>query len=91
MRSGGAGQLRPAGIPFIEGYGLTETAPVLSLNPLDRPKPGTVGKPLPNVEIVILDADPEGVGEIAAKGPNIMKGYFNNPEATRRSSRTAGS
>ena len=71
------------GIPFIEGYGLTETAPVLSLNPLGKPKPGTVGKPLPDVEIVIMDKDSEGAGEIAAKGPNIMKGYFNNPEATQ--------
>ena len=71
------------GIPFIEGYGLTETAPVLSLNPLDRPRAGTVGKPIPGVEVVILDADSEGAGEIAAKGPNIMKGYFNNPEATQ--------
>jgi long-chain acyl-CoA synthetase len=70
------------GIPFIEGYGLTETAPVLSLNPIDKPKPGTVGKPLPGVEISILDPDSEGAGEIAAKGPNIMKGYFNNPDAT---------
>lgn len=71
------------GIPFIEGYGLTETAPVLSLNPPDKPKPGTVGKPLPGVEIMIMDADSEGSGEIAAKGPNVMKGYFNNPEATQ--------
>jgi len=71
------------GIPFIEGYGLTETAPVLSLTPPDSPKPGTVGKPLPGVELVILDADSDGAGEIAAKGPNIMKGYFNDPEATQ--------
>ena len=71
------------GIPVIEGYGLTETAPVLSLNPPGSPKPGTVGKPLPGVEIAILEADSDGTGEIAAKGPNIMKGYFNNPEATR--------
>ena len=71
------------GIPFIEGYGLTETAPVLSLNPQEKPKPGTVGIPLPDVEFTIMDPDEEGAGEIAAKGPNVMKGYYNNPEATQ--------
>lgn len=75
----GFGQL---GIQVIEGYGLTETAPVLTLNPLDRPKPGTVGKPLPDVEITIMDSRPDGSGEIAARGPNVMKGYYNNPSAT---------
>lgn len=70
------------GLPILEGYGLTETAPVLTLNPPDKPKPGSVGKPLPNVEIRILDPNAEGVGEIAARGPNVMKAYYNNPEAT---------
>ena len=70
------------GLPILEGYGLTETAPVLSINPEAHPKPGTVGRPLPGVEIKILDADAEGIGEIAAQGPNVMKGYYNNPEAT---------
>ena len=75
------------GIPLIEGYGLTETAPVLTFNPSERPKPGTVGVPLPDVEIRILDPNPEGIGEIAARGPNVMKGYFNNPDATREAFR----
>jgi len=70
------------GIPVIEGYGLTETAPVLTLNPMECPKPGTVGKPLPNVDINILDPDEKGVGEVTAAGPNIMKGYYKNEEAT---------
>ncbi len=70
------------GFTILEGYGLTETAPVLTFNPEAKPKAGSVGKPIPNVEMTILDPDAEGNGEIAAKGPNIMKGYYNNPEAT---------
>lgn len=65
------------GIQIIEGYGLTETSPVLSANRLDDYEFGTVGKAIPGVEIKIAED-----GEILAKGPNIMVGYYNNPKAT---------
>ena len=66
-----------AGIPIYEGYGLSETAPVLTVNAPGAVKLGTVGRALPGVELKIA---PDG--EILAKGPNIMKGYWNLPEAT---------
>lgn len=70
------------GLPLLEGYGLTETAPVLTLNPLERPKPGTVGRALPDLELRLFDVTADGVGEIAARGPNVMRGYHGQPEAT---------
>ncbi|NMP23399.1 long-chain fatty acid--CoA ligase [Sulfobacillus sp. DSM 109850] len=66
------------GVPVLEGYGLTETSPVLAVNVLPVPRYGTVGRPLPRVQIAIA-AD----GEILARGPNISAGYWNRPEDTR--------
>ncbi len=76
-------------VPLIEGYGLTEASPVVSINPLEKGmnKPGTVGKPLPGIEVKVVDdaGVPLAVGmpgELIVKGPNVMKGYLNRPEDT---------
>ena len=71
------------GIQSVQGYGLTETSPVLSAETDKDKRPGSVGQNIANVEIKILDSDENGVGEIAAKGPNIMMGYYKNEEATK--------
>ena len=75
--------LEAVGLKAREGYGLTECAPVLTLSPFDAPiRPGSCGKILPFVEMKVFDANAEGVGELAAKGDNVMKGYYHNPGAT---------
>ncbi len=80
--------LRESEFPFLVGYGLTEAAPLLAGGPHGDAtiRHGSTGKPIPRVEIRIDDPNPEtGVGEIQARGPNIMQGYLNDPEATRDS------
>jgi len=77
-----------AGVPISEGYGLTEASPVVTTNAAGPvTKPGTVGKPIPGVEVRIVDADggevaPGELGELICRGENIMKGYWKQPEAT---------
>lgn len=70
------------GLPILEGYGLTECSPVVAANRPPRPNPGAVGWPLPGVTVRINDPDEDGDGEIMVKGPNVMKGYFRDPELT---------
>lgn len=70
------------GIPILQGYGLTESAPVISVNPMNKPKNDSVGKPLADVELKIHKLDEQGIGEIVVRGPNIMLGYYHNQKAT---------
>jgi long-chain acyl-CoA synthetase len=75
------------GKPVLQGYGLTETSPVLTFNPLGKAREGSIGIPVPSTDVTCVDDDgnpvPQGErGEIAAKGPQIMSGYWNKPEAT---------
>lgn len=75
---------RSIGVAFLQGYGLTECSPIICLNSDKEFIDASAGKPLPGVEIVILDKDTDGIGEICAKGPNIMKGYLDMPEENER-------
>ena len=86
----GGGPLAPSifkkynelGIDFVQGYGLTETSPILTLNPIEHYKETSVGKVIPGAEIRILDPDADGIGEITVKGPMVMKGYYKLPVET---------
>jgi long-chain acyl-CoA synthetase len=72
------------GFTILEGYGLTEASPVLTVTrPEHRMLTGSVGRPLPGVEVKISDPDASGVGEVVARGPNVMLGYYANESATR--------
>lgn len=84
---------RAVPVPLIEGYGLSEASPVVSMNPLTGPrKEGSIGRPIPGVEITVQDDDggmlPDGAtGEICVRGGNVMRGYWNQPDATARAIR----
>jgi long-chain acyl-CoA synthetase len=81
-------------VPLIEGYGLTEASPIVSINPVEpgRNKPGTVGLPLPGLDVKVVDdagktLSPGIPGELAVKGPNVMQGYLNRPKDTAQTIR----
>ncbi|MDR1240158.1 MAG: AMP-binding protein [Treponema sp.] len=86
----GGGPLAPSvfrkynqlGLDFVQGYGLTETSPIINLNPIEAYKETSVGKVLPQTEMKILDPDERGIGEVIVKGPMVMPGYFELPEET---------
>jgi long-chain acyl-CoA synthetase len=79
--------------PLLEGYGLSEASPVVSVNPLDRPrKAGSVGMAVPGVEVKVINGEerelgPGEVGELIVRGDNVMSGYYNQPEATAQAIR----
>ncbi len=72
------------GFTLIEGYGLTETSPVVSFALADDARFGSVGRPLPGVEVTVRNPDSDGEGEIAIRGANVMAGYFKMPRETAR-------
>ncbi|MDR0602140.1 MAG: AMP-binding protein [Treponema sp.] len=89
----GGGPLAPSvfrkynqlGLDFVQGYGLTETSPIINLNPIEYYKETSVGRVLPQVDMKILNPDERGIGEVIVKGPVVMQGYFELPEETAAS------
>jgi long-chain acyl-CoA synthetase len=89
----GGGPLAPSvfrkynqlGIDFVQGYGLTETSPIITINPVEQYKETSVGRICPQVDMKILDPDERGIGEVIVKGPMVMLGYYNMPEETAAS------
>jgi len=75
--------LRAMGLNIMQGYGLTECSPIVSVNRLDFYRDASAGQPLPGIEIAIDNPGPDGIGEIKIKGPIVMLGYYKNPEATQ--------
>ncbi|WP_461256144.1 AMP-dependent synthetase/ligase [Treponema sp. R80B11-R83G3] len=86
----GGGPLAPSvfrkynqlGIDFVQGYGLTETSPIITINPIEAYKETSVGRPCPGVDMKILNPDERGIGEVIVKGPMVMQGYYQLPEET---------
>ena len=74
---------RAWGINLCQGYGLTETSPVIGVETNENFRVGSIGKALPHVQAKIEDANEEGMGELVVKGPNVMLGYYNDEEATK--------
>jgi long-chain acyl-CoA synthetase len=73
------------GIDFVQGYGLTETSPIINLNPIEHYKEESVGKIVPQADMKILNPGERGIGEVVVKGPMVTQGYFEKPELTAES------
>lgn len=71
------------GINLCQGYGLTETSPVIGTETFDEFKVGSIGRPLPHIEAKLVDVNEEGMGELVVKGPNVMLGYYDDEDATK--------
>ena len=71
------------GIETVQGYGLTETAPVVAAENYKYRKSGSIGFPMPSVDVEIVNKDENGIGELKVKGPNVMMGYYQNEKATK--------
>ena len=88
---------KATGTPIYQGYGLTETSPVATLNPFQRPKREAIGVPVPGTDVRFVDADNKDVafgeaGELWIKGPQVMQGYWQRPdESAQVAFATAGS
>ncbi len=74
--------MRALGMPIIEGYGLTEASPIVSIRPYYDTHVGTIGIPIPGIEVKLADINSNGVGELLVRGPIVMKGYLNKPAET---------
>lgn len=72
------------GFPMIQGYGMTENAPIIAVNRDRYSKAASVGRPMPGTEVKIVDPDETGMGEIICKGPSVMLGYYDDPEETKK-------
>ena len=78
---------RLLGINLVQGYGLTETSPIVGVGTNENYRLGSIGKPVPSVRVKLADKDKDGIGELLVKGPNVMLGYFGNDEATKEAIR----
>ncbi|PLX81725.1 MAG: AMP-dependent synthetase [Desulfuromonas sp.] len=79
---GVAQRFQELGLQLYQGYGITETSPVIAAESPKARRPGSVGQPVSGVDIRIDNPQPDGIGEIVVKGPNVMQGYYNNHSAT---------
>ena len=75
---------RNLGLNLVQGYGLTETSPVIGIGTKKYHKVGSIGKTVPSVEAKVIDCNKEGIGELIVRGPNIMLGYYKNEDATKK-------